>query len=208
MSLGSHWEKGEVKRLIGFLAVVIAVACGSNDPTPAPSVAESPSTSPSAEPVAPLVGRWERVNTCQEHVEVLRKAGLEEIAPTMVAGNGYVPGTPQQLARRADLCKGAKPRVHAHFFTADGRFGSLDWNDEPVDDGTYTIVNDTTFQIGDTTFHYEIINGDTLMLEPVVPKKAKAEALADPEEFSVAGWSVSVAFEGHPWKRVDCEGWC
>ena len=189
--------------------VMMAAGCDSNDPSPPAPPTQSPSVPPSAEPaVSPLVGRWERVNTCQEHVDILRLAGLEETAPTMLAGNGYVPGTPQQLARRAELCKGAKPREHAHFFTAEGLFGSLDWNEQQVDDGTYTIIDDTTFEIGDATFHYEIVNGDTLMLEPVVPKAAVSEALADPKEFSVAGWMVSVAFEGHRWKRVECEGWC
>lgn len=197
------------KAVIGLLVmVVMAAGCESNDPSPPAPPTQSPSVSPSAEPVSPLVGRWERVNTCQEHVDILRRAGLEEIAPTMLAGNGYVPGTPQQLARRAELCKGAKPRVHAHFFTEEGLFGSLDWNEQQVDDGTYTIIDDTTFEIGDATFHYEIVNGDTLMLEPVLPKDAVSEALANPEEFSAAGWMVSVAFEGHRWKRVACEGWC
>jgi hypothetical protein len=158
--------------------------------------------------VAALVGRWERVNTCQELVDAANQAGLGDIAPTIVAGNGFVPGSPKQLAKRADLCQGAIPRVHAHFFTPEGLFGSLDWNEQQVDDGSYTIVNDNTFKIGDTTFHYEIVNGDTLKLEAVIPKTAVTEALAHPDEFSAAGWSVAVAFQGHRWKRVDCEGWC
>lgn len=197
-----------MKRLIGLLIVgAVAVACDSNSP-PAPTTVQSPSISPSAESVAALVGRWERVNTCQELVDELNQAGLGEIAPTIVAGNGFVPGSANQLAKRADLCQGAKPRVHAHFFTPEGLFGSLDWNEQQVDDGAYTIINDNTFKIGDTTFHYEIVNDDTLMLEPVIPKAAVTEALAHPDEFSAAGWSVSVAFQGHPWKRVNCEGWC
>jgi hypothetical protein len=199
-----------MKPLIGLLVVVaVAVACDSNGSSaPAPPTVQSPSTSPSAEPVAALVGRWERVITCQELVDELNQAGLGDIAPTIVAGNGFVPGSAKQLAKKADLCEGATPRVHAHFFTPEGLFGSLDWNEQQVDDGTYTIINDKTFKIGDTTFHYEIVNGDTLMLEPVIPRAAVTEALAHPDEFSDAGWSVSVALQGHPWKRVDCEGWC
>lgn len=197
-----------MKRLIGLLiAGAVAVACDSNSP-PAPTTVQSPSISPSTESVAALVGRWERVNTCQELVDELNQAGLGKMAPTIVAGNGFVPGSANQLAKRADLCQGAKPRVHAHFFTPEGLFGSLDWNEQQVDDGAYTIINDNTFKIGDTTFHYEIVNDDTLMLEPVIPKAAVTEALAHPDEFSAAGWSVSVAFQGHPWKRVNCEGWC
>src|SRR5918995_2696101 len=77
-----------------------------------------------------LVGRWQRVTTCQGLVSALTNAGLRALAPVMVAGNGRVPGTPQQLARKADICKGARPRLHAHFFDRNGQFGSLDWNGE------------------------------------------------------------------------------
>ena len=35
-----------------------------------------------------------------------------------------------------------------------------------------------------------------------------ASALANPFEFTDAGWSVSVAYPGETWKRVDCSGWC
>lgn len=126
------------------------------------------------------------------------------MVPSYVAGQGYVPGSAKQLAKKADVCQGARPRVHAHFFTSEGMFGSLDWNDQQVDDDSYEIVNDDTFTIGDTAFHYEIANGDTLMLEPVIPEAV----LADPDEFGLAAWSVSVAFPGHTWTRVACDGWC
>ena len=64
---------------------------------------------------------------------MLMKAGLGAIAPAMLAGNGRVSGTPQHLAKKPNICAGARPRVHYHYFTKDGRFGSLDWNEEPVD---------------------------------------------------------------------------
>jgi hypothetical protein len=35
-----------------------------------------------------------------------------------------------------------------------------------------------------------------------------APQLADPKEFSAAGWAVSVAYAGHPWKHVPCQSWC
>jgi hypothetical protein len=40
------------------------------------------------------------------------------------------------------------PREYSHFFTDEGRFGSLDWNAEQVDDPTYEIVDEDTFVIG------------------------------------------------------------
>jgi hypothetical protein len=194
---------------LGFGLLLMLVSCGSNGVSTSSSAAVSSSPiSPSREPVASLVGRWERVNTCRELVAALGRAGLTEMAPTHLTGNGYVPGSAKQLARRVQICRGATPRIHAHFLTEDGLFGSLDWNDEQVDDGTYEIVNDDTFTINDTAFHYRIVGGDTLMLEPVIPTGAVADALEHPDEFSAAAWSVSVAFPGHTWKRVACDGWC
>jgi hypothetical protein len=87
-----------------------------------------------------LVGRWERVTTCQELVTALERAGLRATAPAMLAGNGLVTGTPKQLARKAEICKGAVPRRHSHFFTAAGQFGSIDYNGKQVDDGTYRLL--------------------------------------------------------------------
>ncbi len=56
-------------------------------------------------------------------------------------------------------------------------------------------------------FRYEI-EGDKLSLSPVITPAMKKEALAQPLEFSDAGWSVAVSYPGQIWKRVDCSGWC
>jgi hypothetical protein len=85
---------------------------------------------------SPLVGRWERVTTCKELVSALTKAGLRKTAPAILSGNGFVPGTPQQLAVKTNICKGAVARRHSHFFTATGQFGSVDYNGQQVDDGS------------------------------------------------------------------------
>ena len=92
-----------------------------------------------------FVGRWSRVTTCSEIVAMLKKAGLGAMAPAMLAGNGLVSGTPQQIAKKPNICAGARPRVHYHYFTEDGRFGSLDWNEEPVDEGHYRVVDARRF---------------------------------------------------------------
>jgi hypothetical protein len=125
----------------------------------------------------------------------------------MVAGNGFVPGTPRQLARKADICKGAIPRRHSHFFTAAGQFGSLDWKGRQVDENSYRIVKTRTLRFGGGTFRFRI-EGKSLTLTPLISAAAKRNALADPLQFSVAGWMVAVAFPGHTWKRVPCGGWC
>jgi hypothetical protein len=155
----------------------------------------------------PLVGRWERVTTCQELVSALTKASLRKTAPAMLAGNGFVPGTPKQLAAKADICKGAVPRRHSHFFTGSGQFGSVDYNGRQVDDGMYRVLNARTVRINDGTFHFSI-KGRELRLEPVISAAARRKALAQPLQFSAAGWQVSVAFPGHAWKRVPCAQWC
>ena len=62
----------------------------------------------------------------------------------------------------------------------------MDYNGRQVDDDTYEISNNRTFQIGNTTFHYKIIGGDKIMFEPV----------------ESALWSVSVAYAGETWERV------
>jgi hypothetical protein len=151
-----------------------------------------------------LVGRWLRVTTCRELVDALRKAGLGKTAPGILAGNGLVPGTPQQLAQKADICSGAIRRQHSHFFTRDGAFGSLDWNGKQVDDGRYRVIDRRTFRIGPAEFRYRI-SGKQLMLTPVITAAAKRQALARPLGFSPAGWQVAVSFPGHVWNRVSCQ---
>ena len=117
-----------------------------------------------------------------------------------VAGNGFVPGvgSPDEIAGPDDPCAGAVPRVHSHVFTKDGEFGSLNWNGDPVDDGTYEIVEDGTFVVSkefpDVTFGYTI-DGDTISFDPQIPE-------CTPDCFEAA-WSVSVAYPGETWQRVD-----
>jgi hypothetical protein len=198
-----------------LLISVLAAGCGGSEseqaePSGQTSVASTAATTPAttAETQA-LVGRWERVNECPQLVKALDEAGLGAIAPSVVGD--YFPGiSAKKLAKKADLCAGAKPFVHSHFFTDSGAFGSLTEDLQQVDDGPYAIINDSTFRIGTdpgVEFHYEI-DGDTLSLSPVITKAMVAKALANPFEFTDAGWSVSVAYPGETWKRVDCSGWC
>lgn len=172
------------------------------------STAAGQPTSPAKVP--PLVGRWQKVTTCQQFVQSLRQVGLEKLAPVMIAGNGLVPGTPAQLAAKTNICEGAVSRVHSHFFTRSGGFGSLDWDRNQVDDGPYTIIKAGSFRIGPrAVFRYRIVDGKRLSLTPVLTTAAKQKALADPLAFSEAGWMVAVSLPaGGAWKRVPCAGWC
>lgn len=162
---------------------------GGGDHTGSPRAPE-PSQSP--EEISPLVGDWRRVTTCQELVGALEEAGLGKSAPQTVAGNGFVPGTPEQLAEKDNICQGAVPREHSHFFTEWGTFGSLDWNGDQVDDGVYEIVDEETFTIGDATFRFAV-EGDTIRFEPLLPD--------DCAEVDYCEWMVAVAYPGHAWER-------
>jgi hypothetical protein len=144
-------------------------------------------------------------------VKSLDQAGLRALAPSVVGD--YFPGKkPKQLARKADLCQGATPQQHSHFFTTDGKFGSIDQHQEQVDDGAYGVGNGRTLRLkldfGEEIYRYRIAGGDRLMLEPVIPARTKRAALATPLEFGHAGHAASVAYAGHVWHRVPCGRWC
>jgi hypothetical protein len=155
-----------------------------------------------------IVGRWQTVRTCQGLVVDLQKEGLSALAPGVV-GDYFPDQSPQDLAKKKNLCQGAKPQIHAHFFTSDGTFGSLDQHGQQVDDGTYQVGGSTlTISNSDVggSFRFRI-QGKTLMLTPLLTPALKQEALADPLNFHTAGWMVAVGYSGHSWRHVAC-GWC
>ena len=59
-------------------------------------------------------------------------------------------------------CDGAVERQHSHFFTADGAFGSKDFDGQQVDDGTYTLEGNDGIVINGKRFTYEV-QGDELV---------------------------------------------
>ena len=125
-------------RILALVVVAASVAMASTTPS-------SQAETTSAAAVNPLVGTWSRVTTCSQLAAALDKAGLEDAVLDSISGNGFVPGVTQsgQFADPVHPCAGALPRRHSHFFTAGGRFGSLDWNGNAVDDGTYRIGKTT-----------------------------------------------------------------
>jgi len=201
--------------LMVLIAVTITtVGCGSSSSVPA-SGTPNAEASPIESAVPALVGRWERVVTCQELVDELDKAGLGPLTPYAWLGatsstgeSSYAAGSPKPTLSHP--CIGAIDRQHSHFFTQGGQFGSLDWNGGQVDDGTYQIIDDHTVLIGDgpVTFHYAIQGGQTLALTPVLTKEMVRQALVDPKNFSPALWALSVAYPDYSWVRAPCSGWC
>jgi hypothetical protein len=181
------------------LLVLSMVTVGLVGPMAAAAPAAATATTPSTAVGGSLVGTWERVTRCKELVHALEKAGLDQFVLDNVVGNGFLPGvtSPDQIADPKHPCKGAVPRVHAHFFTADGQFGSLDFTGQQVDAGVYTIIEPGTVVIdnGDfrATFHYRFTDhGDTIRFYPVLP-----DCVCD-----TAQWAVAVAYPGKKWTRV------
>jgi hypothetical protein len=200
-----------MSRAVAFWLVSMLVATGCADAEPTSPEAKQPPTEATTEsttsPTPAIVGRWQQVQSCRYLVTALDKAGLKPLAPAMV-GNYFPSSSPQQLAQKPDVCKGAKPQRHSHFFTEDGQFGSLDQHGQQVDDGTYTVTQDVVrIGAGGAEFLYRIVN-DKLMLHPVISPKDHHRALENPLEFSEAGWQVAVSYPGLPWKRAPCAGWC
>ena len=196
--------------IASLLIPLLLVACGGGEsakPSGQTSVASTDTTIPTTTAqTEALVGRWEHVNECPQLTKALAEEGLETIAPS-VAGAYFPNSTPRQLAKKDDVCDGAEGFVHSHFFTDSGTFGSLTEDLEQVDDGLYEILDGGRVRIGGVVFRYEI-EGDEFSLSPVITHAMKKEALAQPLEFSDAGWSVAVSYPGQVWKRVDCSGWC
>src|SRR3954466_15040268 len=105
---------------IAVLGALFTTACGSGESQPAEPATSVASTGPAAPTTTAateeLVGRWEHTNECPQLIKGLADEGLERIAPS-VAGDYFPNSTPQQLAKKDDVCDGAKALVHSHFFT-------------------------------------------------------------------------------------------
>jgi len=201
---------------IGLVLALVGCSASQDGRSSSPRTAVTPGgTNSSTAPAPPpqLVGRWQRTITCSELVSELKLYRLAPLAPyawlsqtSSTGTSSFAPGSPKPT--EAHPCTGAIPRVHSHFFDATGRFGSLDWLGDPVDDGSYRILDAQSMRIGGVRFKYQITDGDTLQLTPVLTRAMIRQARADPREYSDAGWAVSVALSTHTWHRVACSGWC
>jgi len=193
--MGSLRRRATVHATVGALvaaAVLLAPAEATADPTGSGTAA--------------VVGRWQQSRTCDELVAGLDSLGLGSLAPGVV-GDYFPDQSPAQLAAKPDICSGAVPQLHSHFFTTSGSFGSLDQFKNQVDDGSYVVVDADTIVIGDATFDYSV-RASHLTLTPVITEQQRHEALAHPWDFTTAGWMVAVAAPGTTWGRVACQGWC
>jgi hypothetical protein len=161
----------------------------------APLVAATTRPTPTAPPA--LVGEWVGVHNCQFIVDMLTSAGMPDQALLNIADGEVLPGvtTVAGIADPKHPCAGSVEVKHSHFFTAGGQFGSRDANGNQVDDGTWSIVDATTFEIGDVPFHYAI-DGDKLTMEPVTVGPCPTDGQWCPE-----AWKLAVAMPGMVWTR-------
>ncbi len=199
----------------GLAAIAIATTgCGGASPpagaeSPAgipetvPPTESAPSASAAAETPA-IVGEWVGVHDCARILAMIQGAGLDEFALEQVYGNGLVPGvtTEEGLKDPQNPCDGAVERQHSHFFTADGGFGSKDFDGQQVDDGTYTLEGDDGIVINGKRFTYEI-DGDKLSLEP---EPVDVSACTTKECKFAAAWVLMVALPGTTWTRGEIQG--
>ncbi len=188
--------------LLAWAMVVVGCSGPATEPSPgAPTAEAAPSAPvPSAAPASasaaaaiPLVGEWLGEHRCEQIVEILTAADLPEQIPEAIVGNGLLPGvtSPAAIPDPADPCAGTIVVPHSHLFAADGTFASFDGQHQQVDDGTWTLVDEDTFQIGETRFTF-VVDADDLTLEP------------DPSAVGTDdyGWATMVSLPGQVWHRV------
>ena len=201
--------------VIAFVAILV-VGCNAGPASSRRAVPSAePATSPNAAPTSPstagsspaasaavaaIVAEWVGMHDCSLIVKMLTAAGLTESLGDAIYGNGLVPGIDPNTKAVADpkhVCDDAVQRAHSHFFTADGKFGSKDYNGQQVDDGSYRLEGDDVVVINDQPFRYSI-EGDELTL---VPPKVDISGCTTPECRFAATWVLMVAMPGTTWKR-------
>ena len=189
-----------------LLVGIVAGCGGAQAQSPSPSVrgpslstpAASAEAGSSASSAHAIVGEWVGAHDCARIVAMLHDAGLDPFIAEQIYGNGLVPGVSSEAGLHCnDPCAGAVPRAHSHFFTADGSFGSKDFNGEQVDSGTYEVRGNTVVLNGATAIGFEI-DGDELRLTP--PTVDTSACTTDECRFGAA-WVLMVAMPGTAWTR-------
>jgi hypothetical protein len=127
---------------LGVVAVALA-ACDQGTASTAASRSTTPTTPP--EPSSPVVGEWERINSCDAFLRAFERAGLDRLAPEWLVTAGYFVRADQMDP--ADPCRGAVDDRNSYFFEPSGRFGSLDQDEVVVDHGTYAPLDESTIVI-------------------------------------------------------------
>jgi hypothetical protein len=90
------------------------------------------------------------MHSCQRIVDMFHDAGMEGQILSNIVDHGLLPGVTDvtRIGDPPNPCAGTVEQEHSHFFTADGAFGSLDFNGQQVDDGSWTLVDADTRSTG------------------------------------------------------------
>ena len=192
------------RSMMAAVLLSAVTACGGATPsasTPPSSVLSSESPAAVASSAAdPIVGEWMALHDCDTIYALLTDAGLDEFVAEQIYGNELVPGVPPDTSELQDPgqpCAGAVDREHSHFFTADGAFGSRDFNGDQVDDGEYSLVDADTIVINGQEFQYRV-DGDQLEL---TPEPVDISTCETKECRFMAAWVLLVGMPGTPWTR-------
>jgi hypothetical protein len=116
-------------RLLAALAAATVVGTG---------VASLPGAVGARSTSNPLIGNWQRTNSCTALVKAIRHAGLDRRLREWLVGAGYFRSANQ--IDPAAPCTHARNVKHSHFFTGTGGFGSRDEKGNQVDDGDHEIT--------------------------------------------------------------------
>jgi hypothetical protein len=134
------------------------------------------------------------------------QAGIAESKAIWIIGNWV--GDPADVTPDPnDLCADARPaEEHSHFFTEDGRFGSLDAAGFQVDDGDYVVVDRDTVSFPSHSNEFGstsdilvdfAVNGDAATFEVHLPSQCDAACL------EAHAWALSAFFGSQPWTRTE-----
>jgi len=201
-------------RIVASLGVGLALAgcagaTGSSAAAAASTAAASPSAVTSAEgsiPASALVGTWTRTQSCNQMLEAFEEAGMAEFHAEWIVGNWV--GDPAEVEwDPANICANARgAETHSHFFTAEGKFGSLDAQGDIADGGDYAVVDEDTVSFpshstefgydGDIIVHY-IVSGDSADFQVQIPSECDDACL------DAHAWALSAFFQANRWTRTE-----
>jgi hypothetical protein len=186
--------------VLGLMLVPIPLAGASSATARAPGVSGRPSARASAAHISPLVGMWQKTNTCAELLQALTKAGLAHYAPQMIGGSGLINGPMNQPPPDpTHPCANATPpKKHSHLFSRDGRFASFDEQGMQVDDATYTLKNNHTFVMGNGVVVHFQVRGKAIKFYPVINITNPCSKHCHVNDL---GWAVSAFYPGAAWHR-------
>jgi len=197
-----------------FVVSVVLVAACSSTVAPAGSTSATASLAPAATgtsspPSVPsatakeslsfglIVGKWKGFQRCADIVKALTKAGFTEFIADDIVGNGLRPDlTSNDQVDLKNPCKGAVDREHFHDFYPDGRFDSIDFNGQQVDDGTFTTTPGHV-TIGDVTFDVAFEGDSKAVVTVNVPANC-----GTPKCRGDYAWATMVTMPGSTWERV------